>query len=342
MQSKPIRNKDFDEITAKHVTFHNENFKRGRCDLLKKIQRSTRGGGDKNGQDHAKEIAMLRDQVSTLEQKLEDLAIKSEDRVRRLELDMLARMEQMMLAVQQQQRTQLQLEKATSVGTMNSSSQSSSGHGSVPNQFVGMQPTAPGISWNTSLTYPRGNSISSAVNSVANAVGSASQFQVPAGLNNNVAGMTNNHSHTNNTNVGPPTLPPHPKQKQLPVGMQPPVGAMPAPPDRLNSLRGISTLSRGVSGLTRGASEQSSASAVLMRNSWEDKFFSMLMLDGNGESSGGEADLSPTPINESAVGKAPVTVSNDSTAMAKMKTMPEGDDDDDDGDFSDVSNPDMS
>jgi len=342
MQSKPIRNKDFDEVTAKYVTFHNENFKRGRCDLLKKIQRSTRGGGDKNGMDHGKEISMLRDQVSSLEQKLEDLAIKSEDRVRRLELDMLARMEQMMLAVQQQQRTQLQLEKATSVGTMNSSSQSSSGQVSVPNQFVGIQPPAPGINWNSSLSYPRGNSISSAVNSVANAVGSASQFQVPANFNNNVAGMNNNNnSHASNTNVGPPTLPPHPKQKQLPVGLQPPMGAMPAPPDRLNSLRGISTLSRGVSGLTRGASEQSSSSAVLMRNSWEDKFFSMLMLDGNGESSGGEADLSPTPINESAVGKAPVTVSHDSMTMAKMKTMPEGDGEDND-DFSDVSNPDMS
>lgn len=345
MQSKPIRNKDFDEVTAKHVTFHNENFKRGRCDLLKKIQRSTRGGGDKNAQDHAKEIAALREQVSTLEQKLEDMAIKTEDRVRRLELDMLARMEQMMLAVQQQQRTQLQLEKNTSVGTLNSSSQSSSvGQASVPNQFAGLQPPAPGVTWNTSLGYPRGNSVSSAVNSVANAVGSAALFQLPAGVNSNVA-VTNNQSLTNNTNVGPPTLPPHPKQKQLPVGMQPPIGAMPAPPDRLNSLRGISTLSRGLSGLTRGASEQSSASAVLMRNSWEDKFFSMLMLDGSGEpnsgeSNGGEPDLSPTPINESAVGNAPVTVSHDAAAMAKMETTPEGTGDDDD--FSDVSNPDVS
>lgn len=50
MQSKPIRNSDYDAGTAKHVTFFNENFKRGRCDLLKKIQRSTRGGGANSGQ----------------------------------------------------------------------------------------------------------------------------------------------------------------------------------------------------------------------------------------------------------------------------------------------------
>ena len=49
MQSKPIRNSDFDANTAKHVTFYNENFKRGRHDLLKKIQRSTRGGGSNAG-----------------------------------------------------------------------------------------------------------------------------------------------------------------------------------------------------------------------------------------------------------------------------------------------------
>ena len=339
MQSKPIRNKDFDEITAKHVTFYNENFKRGRCDLLKKIQRSTRGGGSTNAADQAKEISALRDQVSTLEQKLEDVEAKTEERVRRLELDMLARMEQMMLAVQQQQRTQLQLEKATSVGTMNSSSQSSASNPNTQQQqqMAGYQQASPGITWDPSqFSYPRGNSVSSAVNSVANALGTAGRFQQPNSVNSAAL---------------PPTLPPHPKQKQLPMGIGGDMsGAMPAPPDRMNSLRGISTLSRGVSGLTRGASEQSSASAVLMRNSWEDKFFSMLMLDGNeqqqqqqqGVAGGGTnertaGNLSPTPINENATATttgAPVTVSQDSTAE-RLKTMSESDD------LSDVSSPDL-
>ena len=336
MQSKPIRNKDLDEVTAKYVTFYNENFKRGRCDLLKKIQRSTRGGGSTGAQDHAKEIGMLQEQVSILEQKLEDLTIKSEERVRRLELDMLSRMEQMMLAMQQQQRTQLQLEKATSVGTMTSSAQSSAGLMSVQNQLAALQPPTPGVTWNSSVSYARGNSVSSAVNSVANAVGSASLFQIPS----SVGASSNNHHQVNN-NLGPPTLPPHPKQKHLPLGIQAPIGAMAAPPDRMNSLRGISTMSRGISGLTRGASEQSTASAVLMRNSWEDKFFSMLMLDGtNAETSGvngGDVDLSPTPIDESAVHhRAPVTISNDGMTLSNRKGESESDD------LSDVSSPDLS
>jgi hypothetical protein len=48
--------------------------------------------------------------------------------------------------------------------------------------------------------------------------------------------------------------------------------------------------------LTRGASVESSASAVLLRNSWEDKFFSMLMLEANDQNIS-ESNVSPTPIN---------------------------------------------
>jgi HSF-type DNA-binding len=120
MQSKPIRNSDFDAETAKHVTFFNENFKRGRCDLLKKIQRSTRGGGPTNPQDQTRELQLLRDQISNLEMKMVEMEAAAEERIRRVEIDMLARMEQMMLAVRQQQQAQLQLEKAASVGTSTS------------------------------------------------------------------------------------------------------------------------------------------------------------------------------------------------------------------------------
>jgi hypothetical protein len=103
----------------------------------------------------------------------------------------------------------------------------------------------------------------------------------------------------------------------------------------MNSLRGISTLSRGLSGLTRGASVESTGSAVLMRNSWEDKFFSMLMLDGN-EQGISEANLSPTPINEGA----PITVSDTSMNMqayakSRLQQLPEQDD------LSDVSSADL-
>jgi peptidoglycan hydrolase CwlO-like protein len=91
MQSKPIRNSDFDSNTAKHVTFYNENFKRGRCDLLKKIQRSTRGGGNNAVQDQQREVQNLKDQVTTLENKMSEMQQNFDERMRRLELDMLGR-----------------------------------------------------------------------------------------------------------------------------------------------------------------------------------------------------------------------------------------------------------
>jgi hypothetical protein len=324
MQSKPIRNSDFDAGTAKHVTFYNENFKKGRCDLLKKIQRSTRGGGAASTTpgDQSREIFALREQVANLEQQILEVANQTEERVRRLELEMLSRMEQMMLAVQQQQRSQLQLGKSTSVSSTNSvasqmsvlsqqqsvlSQQQSvlSQQQSVPShQQMAQVQAAVNNTWEPSpFSYPRTASASSAVNSVANAMVNNIHFQMPAPA-------LSMKSHTT------PTLPPHPKQKHLPLGSMP--GGMGAPPDRTNSLRGISTLSRGLSGLTHSTSVESSASAVVMRNSWEDKFFSMLMLDGN-EQGITEANLFPTPIDEGT----PVVVSQSSmSAQAMSKSGP--------------------
>lgn len=238
MQSKPIRNSDFDAATAKHVTFYNEKFKRGRCDLLKEIQRSTRGGTSHGTSDNSKEVQNLRDQVSGLEKKIEDMNIKVEERFRRLELDMLGRMEQMMLAMQQQQQTQLQLQAAAAAGVV---APAPAGSSEVPSSVTIQQQQ-----WDP-LPFPRTSSVTSAAGSFSNAA--------PQVVSQEVAPPT-----------GAPTLPPHPKQKQLPVQSLP--TAMALPPSRLNSLRGIS---RGISGLSRGASVESSASAVLMRNSWEGK-----------------------------------------------------------------------
>jgi HSF-type DNA-binding len=341
MQSKPIRNSDFDAGTAKHVTFYNENFKKGRCDLLKKIQRSTRGGTSTNPGDHSREVVLLREQVANLEQQLSEVALQTEERIRRLELEMLARLEQMMLTVQQQQRAQLSLEKATSIGSAMSSqvSQHSMSASSqqlqqqqqqqqqtIQHQMVHqLQNSTISNTWDSNpYNSIRTSSMSSAANSVANIVGNQVNFLVP------------NHVNSQQQQpAAPPTLPPHPKQKQLPTGIIP--GSMAAPPDRLNSLRGISTLSRGLSGLTRGASVESSASAVLMRNSWEDKFFSMLMLEGNDQGMG-DVNLSPTPIG------GPVTVSDSSgvnvgelTRKAQMAEPLTTQDDD----LSDVSSGDL-
>ena len=106
MQARPIRNVDFDMDSAKHVTFFNEKFRRGRCDLLKEIQRSTRGGGSSANQDQLRQIEDLKKQVSNLESKLKETNENMEERMRRLELDMLSRMEQMMLAMQQNHQLQ--------------------------------------------------------------------------------------------------------------------------------------------------------------------------------------------------------------------------------------------
>lgn len=146
-----------------------------------------------------------------------------------------------------------------------------------------------------------------------------------------------NFQMPNNSNMhapAPPTLPPHPKQKHLPLGIMP--GGMGAPPDRMNSLRGISTLSRGMSGLSRGTSVESSASAVLMRTTWEDKFFSMLMLDGSDQGVT-EANLSPTPINEGP----PATVSETSTVLQTMANKARLQQHSEQDDLSDVSSSDL-
>jgi hypothetical protein len=353
MQSKPIRNSDFDAGTAKHVTFFNENFKRGRCDLLKNIQRSTRGGTTTT-QDHQREIQSLRDEVTALEQKLEDTTTKTEERMRRLELDMLARMEQMMVAIQQQQQAQLKLQSAAAPAPSSASVQSVTGQ-----QHMG--PTAPASAqpWDTApLSYSRNSSTAMSVNSMQlqqqqqqllHLQQQQQQHQMPPQ-------QQQQRTNSNNSMPAPPTLPPHPKQKQLPSTSFP--GAVNGGPGRMHSLRGISTLSRGLSGLSngltgglsslaRGTSVESSTSAVLLRNSWEDKFFSMLMLDENQASaaagqSAGEANamsmvnmLAHTGM-PSAHPTAPVTVSDRSIEINQAQLH-----DSDDHDLSSVSSSDM-
>jgi hypothetical protein len=305
MQSKPIRNSDFDEGTAKHVTFYNENFKRGRCDLLKKIQRSTRGGGNSPAQDQTREVLTLQDKVSELESTITQLSSQMEDRMRRLELDMLGRMEQMMLAMQQQQSMQFQSQSTSTSATPSnvpSSGPNASNSGKPSainprnhsilgqnnlNQNNNAQTTGI-LGWDPLPMGARGTSIGS----ISQALGG---FAAPAPVQ-----MPKNGS----SDLGP-TLPPHPKQKLLPPINFPGVGL---PAERFNSLRGISNLSRGLSGLSRGASIESQGS-VILRNQWEDKFFSMLMLGENGQPQvphGGQQNgmdqMHPTPMADHVVG----------------------------------------
>ena len=252
MQAKPIRNADFDVDTAKHVTFYNEKFKRGRCDLLKEIQRSTRGGNVPfvGGE---KEFQALRDQIHTLENQIEEINSTMEDRMRRLELDMLGRMEQMMLAMQQHQQ-QSNMMHQHSIGSITSAVSQNQTHNMMNQQMhtdIGNN-----VSWDP---LPLDNGKRNSRMTSMGALNLVSQDSV----NNNQQNMQ-----------APPTLPPHPKQKQLPTKGLP--VALNLPPSRLNSLMSRN-LSRGVSGL----SVESTASDILLRNTWEDKFFTMLMLGEN-------------------------------------------------------------
>merc|ERR1711935_114391 len=72
--------------------------------------------------------------------------------------------------------------------------------------------------------------------------------QASMGMKNGVAGAAGGIP-------GGPTLPPHPKQKQLPTQGLP--GTMSLPPGRIDSLRNISALSRGISSISRGLSAES-------------------------------------------------------------------------------------
>jgi len=279
MQSKPIRNSDFDANTAKHVTFYNENFKRGRCDLLKKIQRSTRGGGGNSGQDQAKEVQALKEKVATLEKTIAEMGNQVEERMRRLELDMLGRMEQMMIAMQHQQHSQLQLNTNNSTETPKAPSSNAAvvaGNGAANGQ--NSQSEIGG--WDPLPYGARGTSIGS-ISGLTGLAGAAG-----LGLNKSI------------TSGGGPTLPPHPKQKSLPTPNLP--GALSIPSGRLSSLRGISNFSRGLS-LTRGASIESQSSALLS-NTWEDKFFSMLMSGDKAAAlqAGGDT-MNPTPMNPNGI-----------------------------------------
>lgn len=241
MQAKPIRNSDFDTSTSKHVTFYNEKFKRGRCDLLKEIQRSTRGSHN-NPQDQQKEVEALKTQVAELEQSLEDMKKQMEERVGKLELDMLGQMEQVMLVIQQYHQTDPQSRGASAGGSA----------GMVPGGGEAFDPRS-----STTGNF----SMNATVPMVS------------------LLPMVSSESIGTNKAATPPTLPPHPKQKPLTALQGLPM--LPSgPPSRFSSLRGFSR------GLSRGMSVESSASAVVMRNSWEDKFFSMLML---GETEAGAA-----------------------------------------------------
>jgi hypothetical protein len=289
MQSKPIRNIDYDAGSAKHVTFFNEFFKRGRCDLLIKIQRSTRGGPAASSQDNSRELQSLRDQISNLEQHISELNNQMQERVRRLELDLLQRIEQVVMTLQQQQQQQHQsaqtqlhhtamsmaIPSATGITPMRESSISSVAS-TQQRQMMNQMP--PLSQQHHPLQHHQQQPLHQNYQNGWDMNSFAAEFSRAQSIASNANASMESQMHQ--AHMPAPSLPPHPKQKSLPPVNLP--GAVHVPPGRFNSLRGISTLSRGITeAMARGTSVESTTSGVVLRNSWEDRIFSMLMLDNN-------------------------------------------------------------
>jgi len=293
MQAKPIRNADFDADTAKHVTFYNEKFKRGRCDLLREIQRSTRGGASTLNADHQKEVETLKARITHLEQQVNDINEHFEEKLRTMELSMLGRMEQMLIAINHTQQQQQTTPSHTPTPTMATSSDQIQQQSQVPsgnnasNSMASMnssQQNAPrqmSAGWDP-LPYARSreNSGNSAggVPSMGSGMGpnqSARPNQsMGSGMGQNRlirAGMGQNHQMPppapviNGQAQGGPTLPPHPKQKQLklPENLK---------PTAANPMRNPSVSE----GLLRGLSTESAGLPP-----WEREFFRQLMIDNS-------------------------------------------------------------
>ncbi len=183
------------------MTFHNENFKRGRLDLLQKIQRSTRGGADKATlADQAREVDSLNAKVFILEEKIRDLE-------NTLERKILAKAEAMVVNMLGYNSPSMRLPSQTLLGL---------GERSFGSMGFRSDPLA-------------ARAFSTASASSMGGTGAATSAD------------------------GQPTLPPHPKQKLMP----PPVGtAMPH----------------------GGGGGHLTNSSLLLRNAWEDKFLSSVMM----------------------------------------------------------------
>eukprot|EP00978_Attheya_sp_CCMP212_P012342 scaffold30724_cov44-Attheya_sp.AAC.2 len=104
MQSKPVHKSEYDTKTAKYLTFYHEKFKKGRCDLLIEIRRSTRTsltGSHSDNSSNEQDCDALQKRVDELEEKIEETRKEFKDCLKRTEVDFLSRMEQMFHGIQQ-------------------------------------------------------------------------------------------------------------------------------------------------------------------------------------------------------------------------------------------------
>lgn len=258
IQTKPIRNEDFDKSTAKHVTFFNEKFKRGRYELLREIQRSTRGGGAQASfAEQAREVETLHSVVAALEGKVQDLEARWRELTMKMEREIQSKVEYAVLDL---------------LSSRQSSSQPSSAAAALQAQYMGMPSLAhPSAFQDPLLGLTPLQRAERSFGSIGARNPQLGGMPWDPSLLGSQAGRATSIASIKADGAVTPTLPPHPKQKSLP------------PPQQ-----GVSGLSQGAVGLHQnmqaggGLGGLSSATAsnpsMLLRNAWEDKLFSTLMM----------------------------------------------------------------
>lgn len=266
IQTKPIRNEDFDKSTAKHVTFFNEKFKRGRYDLLKDIQRSTRGGGAQASlADQAREVESLHTSVIQLEGRVQDLETRLRDVTMKMHSEIQSKVEYAVLDLLSSQRGVVG-GMGGGTGLSSQLALSHTGPGSAAHAALQAQAYSmglPSLPHHATMGYGQDGS-SSLIQRAENSLGS-----IGRGMPWDLSGASSaiRASSIASINRGEsggdaaPTLLPHPKQKNQPAPVQ-------QNPSLVQSLQG-----GGGGGF--GTIPNSS---MLLRNAWEDKFFSTLMM----------------------------------------------------------------
>lgn len=216
-----------------YVRFYNEKFKRGRIDLLRQIQRSTKTGGTTANQAH--EIKALRDKVASLETQLSNMQYDFEG--------LQNQVKSLLLYQQQQQQPQKSLQSnstnshpaSSNVPYMNPpmSSNVQNGHGSSAGMNVHAQVYQPTQTYSSG---PSHTSLSPSSNSTPPSYGIHAPGRNDAHYPSIMEGSSDGY-----TKYPSASLEPHPNTKQLDPNQMPP------PPP------GVRGVSRGVS-LLRGLS----------------------------------------------------------------------------------------
>lgn len=273
IQTKPIRNKDFDKSTAKHVTFFNDKFKRGRNDLLRDIQRSTRGGGAQASlADQSREIETLHSAVFTLEGRVQDLESRWRELTMKMEREIQSKVEFAVLDLLSSRQLAAQHPPSSSAAA------------ALQAQYMGM----PSLSH--SSVFQDGSMLGlTQLQRAERSFGAHNPQAWDDALLGSQVARASSVASIKAEETTTPTLPPHPKQKSLPPSQQ-----------NMSGLTQGSLHQNMQAGGGLGSLSSASNSSMLLRNAWEDKFFSTLMMQDGANRAASLAGLAAHGMGGSA------------------------------------------